>query len=79
MDPPRELAGLIDTAKRITAAIAVARRFPEAQIAFTGDTNETSNIGRPFEALGVPKDRITLVRHSRDTYENALFDWNHVG
>ena len=73
MDPPRELAGLIDTAKRITGAIALARRFPEAQIVFTGDTKETSNIGRLFEALGVPKDRITLVSHSRNTYENALF------
>jgi uncharacterized SAM-binding protein YcdF (DUF218 family) len=73
MDPPRELAGLIDTAERITEAVALARRFPEAQNVFTSDTDETSNIGRLFEALGVPKDRITLVSHSRDTYENALF------
>jgi uncharacterized SAM-binding protein YcdF (DUF218 family) len=71
--PPRELAGLIDTAERITEAVALARRLPEARIVFAGDTDETSNIGLLFEALGVPMDRITLVGHSRDTYENALF------
>jgi len=70
--PPRELAGLIDTAERITEAIALARRFPEARIVFAGDTDETSTIGRLFEALGIPKDRITLASRSRDTYENAL-------
>jgi uncharacterized SAM-binding protein YcdF (DUF218 family) len=73
MNPPRELAGLTDTAARITEAVALARRFPEVQIVFTGDTNEIAKIGLLFEALGVPKDRVTLVSHSRDTYENALF------
>jgi uncharacterized SAM-binding protein YcdF (DUF218 family) len=71
--PPRELAGLIDTAERITEAVALARRFPEGRIVFAGDTDETASIGLLFEALGVPKERITLVSRSRDTYENALF------
>jgi len=71
--PPRELAGLIDTAERITEAVALARRFPEGRIVFAGDTDETASIGLLFEALGVPKESTTLVSRSRDTYENALF------
>jgi len=43
--PPRELVGLIDTAERITEAVALARRFHEARIVFAGDSDETSNIG----------------------------------
>jgi uncharacterized SAM-binding protein YcdF (DUF218 family) len=65
--PPRELVGLIDTAERLTEAIALARRFPEARMVFAGDTDETSTIGWLFVALGVPEDRITLVSRSRDT------------
>jgi len=79
--PPRELAGLNETAERITEAVALARRFPEARVVFTGGTAallerplpEATTMGRLLTALGVPPSRLTLEDRSRDTYENAVF------
>jgi uncharacterized SAM-binding protein YcdF (DUF218 family) len=80
-DPPRELAGLNEAAERITEAVALARRYPQARVVFTGGSAalmtdsppESLAMGRLLEALGVPRDRLTLESHSRDTYENAVF------
>jgi uncharacterized SAM-binding protein YcdF (DUF218 family) len=80
--PARELAGLNDSAERITEAVALARQFPHARVVFTGgmgaavlgpELPESVGMGRLLEALGVAKDRITLEARSRDTYENALY------
>jgi uncharacterized SAM-binding protein YcdF (DUF218 family) len=80
-NPPRELAGLNEAAERMTEAVALARRFPEARIVFTGGTAavltaelpEAATMGRLLEALGVARERTMLEERSRDTYENALF------
>jgi uncharacterized SAM-binding protein YcdF (DUF218 family) len=80
-DPPRELAGLNEAAERYTEAVALARRFPQARVVFTGGTaalllkgtGEFVTAGRLLEALGVDKTRLTLEGRSRDTYENAVF------
>jgi uncharacterized SAM-binding protein YcdF (DUF218 family) len=81
-EPTRELAGLSDSAERITEAVALARQFPNSRVVFTGGTGaavlgnelpESVGMGRLLRALGVAKDRITLEARSRDTYENALY------
>ncbi len=80
-DPPRELAGLNEAAERITEAVVLARRFPEARVVFTGgsaalfstELPESATMARLLEALGVAKERLTLESQSRDTYENAAF------
>jgi uncharacterized SAM-binding protein YcdF (DUF218 family) len=81
-EPTRELAGLTDSAERVTEAVALARQFPNSRVVFTGGTGaavlgdelpESVSIGRLLRALGVSQDRITLEARSRDTYENALY------
>ena len=66
---------------RIVAAAALARRYPNARVIFTGgspdlispDAREADYAGTIFESLGVDKARLTLERRSRNTYENAFF------
>ena len=80
-NPPRELAGLNEAAERMTEAVALARRFPEARVVFTGGSAnlltkglpEAATMGQLLEALGVAKERTSLESRSRDTYENAVF------
>jgi uncharacterized SAM-binding protein YcdF (DUF218 family) len=80
-DPPRELAGLNEAAERLTEAVALARRFPQARVVFSGGSASLAPreapvsvvMGGLLEALGVSKERITLEGKSRDTYENAVF------
>jgi uncharacterized SAM-binding protein YcdF (DUF218 family) len=81
VDPPRELAGLNESAERYTEAVALARRFPQMRVVFTGGSalllltaaGESVTAGRLLEALGVDKARLTLEGRARDTYENAVF------
>jgi len=80
-----QITGIIilggESAERMTEAVALARRFPNARVVFSGgasnlleaDPPESIEAGRLLEALGVPKDRLTLEGASRTTYENALF------
>jgi uncharacterized SAM-binding protein YcdF (DUF218 family) len=80
-DGSPQLAALNEAAERYTEAVALARRLPEARLVFSGGSGalleasapEAETAARLFEALGVPRERITLERASRDTYENALF------
>jgi uncharacterized SAM-binding protein YcdF (DUF218 family) len=79
-DPPRELAGLNEAAERVTEAVVLARRFPDARVVFAGgsaamltmEQPESVTMGRLLEALGVAKERTMLESRSRDTYENAV-------
>lgn len=76
-----QIAALNEAAERYTEAVALARRLPGARLIFAGGSGgilttevpEAETAGRLFEALGVPRDRITLETQSRDTYENAQF------
>ena len=66
---------------RMTEGVALARRFPDARLIFTGgsaslalhERTEADDARGLFEALGVPRDRLIAEDRSRNTYENAIF------
>jgi len=66
---------------RIIAAAALAHRYPNARILFTGgsanlisnDAREADFAGAVFESLGIAKSRLIMERASRNTVENAQF------
>jgi uncharacterized SAM-binding protein YcdF (DUF218 family) len=66
---------------RIIAAAALAHRYPNARIVFTGgsanlisnDAREADFAGAIFEGLGIAKSRLIMERASRNTLENAQF------
>ncbi|ABQ36640.1 MULTISPECIES: YdcF family protein [Bradyrhizobium] len=68
-------------ADRLIQAAALARRYPNARIVFTGgsanlistDAREADVAADILLSLGVAKERLTLERESRNTYENAVF------
>ena len=76
----RGAISLNNSAERITAAVELARRYPNARIIFSGGTAslfkgalEAPLAVKEWEALGVPHDRITAEEQSRNTIENAVF------
>jgi uncharacterized SAM-binding protein YcdF (DUF218 family) len=68
-------------ADRIIAAAALAQRYPNARVVFTGgsanllanDAREADYAGAIFENLGIAKSRLIMERRSRNTQENAEF------
>jgi uncharacterized SAM-binding protein YcdF (DUF218 family) len=66
---------------RIVAAAALAHRYPNARIVFSGgsanlisnDAREADFAGEVFESLGIAKSRLIMERRSRNTLENAEF------
>jgi uncharacterized SAM-binding protein YcdF (DUF218 family) len=66
---------------RLIAAAALAHRYPNARIVFSGgssklisnDAREADFAGPIFESLGIDKSRLIMERHSRNTQENAAF------
>lgn len=77
----RDSVALTDSAERLTAAVALIRRFPNARLVFTGGsaTSEPTSITeagaarRFWTEMGVPAERMTFEDRSRDTWENAVF------
>jgi uncharacterized SAM-binding protein YcdF (DUF218 family) len=77
----RGSVALNEAAERITAAVELARRYPNARIIFAGGNGallfrggaEAMFAVRELEALGVARDRITAEEQSRNTTENAVF------
>ena len=77
----RGVVALNESAERMTAAVALARRYPTARIVFSGgDPNlivaggvEADFAIQLFEDLGLARERITLESNSRNTIENAIF------
>lgn len=77
------IVGLNEGAERMTAGAALARRFPEARLIFTGGSASVihdnvseapSQIARALWAeLGVPEGQILIEDRSRNTSENAAF------
>ncbi len=73
--------GLTDAAERILAVPALARKFPDARIIYSGGDpglftqrgSEADVVGALFESLGVPPGRVTLENRSRNTAENATY------
>ena len=68
-------------ADRIIAAAALARRYPNARVIFSGgsanlisyDAKEADYAASLFESLGISRDRLIMERLSRNTLENAEF------
>jgi uncharacterized SAM-binding protein YcdF (DUF218 family) len=67
---------------RIVAAAALAHRYPNARVIFSGgnanlvaddSAREADYAASVFERLGIAKNRLTLERRSRNTQENAEF------
>ncbi len=73
---------LLEAAERYTAALELARRFPQARVVFagggwspgdlTGEASAESEVARTFYmAQGLAADRLLLENRSRNTLENA--------
>jgi uncharacterized SAM-binding protein YcdF (DUF218 family) len=70
-----------EAAERVTAAVALARRYPAARIIYSGGSgamiypegSESVWAVRIFESLGIPQARIIAEEQSRNTAENAVF------
>ena len=77
----RGAVALNEAAERITVAVELARRYPNARIIFSGGSNfllasdavEAAIAVQEFEALGIAHERITAEEQSRNTIENAVF------
>ncbi len=77
----RNVVALNEAAERITEAVALARRYPNARIIYSGGNAalvfdggvEAAIAVRAFEALGISHDRIVAEEQSRNTVENAVY------
>ena len=76
----RDSIALNEHSERLTAFIALARRYPRLKLVYTGgsasmsrpDVKETLVARRLFNALGVPPNRVIYEDKSRNTFENAV-------
>jgi uncharacterized SAM-binding protein YcdF (DUF218 family) len=76
----RGIPALNGAAERMTEALALARRYPEARIVFTGGTAEIfpgekteADVARElWSALGLDPARALYEDRSRNTHENAV-------
>jgi uncharacterized SAM-binding protein YcdF (DUF218 family) len=77
----REAVSLNEAAERMTAAVELASRYPQARIVFSGgngaligrEGTEADAALRLFAGLGIPAERVTVEDQSRNTIENAIF------
>ncbi len=77
----RGTAELSDSGTRMTGAVALALRFPEAKVVFTGgsasmrdsQTTESETARRLFLSLGLLESRLVFEDKSRNTAENAAY------
>jgi uncharacterized SAM-binding protein YcdF (DUF218 family) len=76
-----DTAAFTSAAGRLIEAAALAHRYPNARVIFSGgsanlisaDAREADYAVAIFERLGVPRERLTMERRSRNTQENAEF------
>lgn len=76
----RGAPALNEAGERMLETGVLARKFPEAKIAFSGgdagilykSDTEAAGAAALLTAMGVDRDRLILESDSRDTYENAL-------
>jgi uncharacterized SAM-binding protein YcdF (DUF218 family) len=71
---------LSEAAERFTVIPALARKFPNARIVFTGGNaslrgglSEAPFALRLLESLGIPRERLLIEDRARNTAENASF------
>ena len=77
----RGIPSLNGAAERMTELVALARRYPQARLVFTGGSGhllpdaatEADDARALFTALGVPPQRMTYESASRTTWDNAVF------
>ena len=77
----RKAPTLNEAGERIVETVMLARKFPEAKIAFTGgdagilypSDSEAVGAQRMLTDMGVARDRLILEAAARDTYENAVY------
>jgi uncharacterized SAM-binding protein YcdF (DUF218 family) len=77
----RKEVALNEAGERVTTGVALARRYPDARIIYSGGSgalvfgegNEAVSALRIFESLGIPPSRIIAEEQSRNTVENAVF------
>jgi uncharacterized SAM-binding protein YcdF (DUF218 family) len=77
----RGLTALNEVGERLSEGAALARRFPEARLVFSGGSakvfhrggTEASGAQRLFARLGIAPERLTLESRARNTAENAAF------
>ncbi len=77
----RQVHALTDAGERVSEAVALAHRLPNARIVFSGGSADIAG-GGPTEAsavvamwtdMGIARERIVAEDKSRDTFENAAF------
>jgi len=76
-------SALNDAGDRMTTFVALSRRYPDARLVWSGGSanirgqperfSEAVSAEQLLNALGVPSERMTYERVSRNTWENALF------
>jgi uncharacterized SAM-binding protein YcdF (DUF218 family) len=77
----RHTHALNEAGERISEAVALARKLPQARIVFSGGSaallpgaaTEAGVVRAMFTEMGVAPERITFEDRSRDTWENASF------
>ncbi|MGB6702826.1 YdcF family protein, partial [Methyloceanibacter sp.] len=77
----RKAPTLNEAGERIVETVMLARKFPEAKIAFTGgdagilypSDAEATGAASMLTDMGVAPDRLILEAGARDTYENAVY------
>jgi uncharacterized SAM-binding protein YcdF (DUF218 family) len=77
----RKAPTLNEAGERMVETVMLARKFPEAKIAFSGGdagifyTSDSEAVGaaRMLTDMGVAPDRLILEAGARDTYENAVY------
>jgi uncharacterized SAM-binding protein YcdF (DUF218 family) len=77
----RDQVALGGGAERLTEFVAIARKWPDLRLAFTGgsgslfyqETKETAVARRLFVDLGLDPARVIFEDQSRNTHENAVF------
>lgn len=75
----RKALSLNGNAERLVAFAALARRYPDAKLVFTGgsgnvmrpDEREGDWVGPFLDAAGIARERVTVERDSRNTDDNA--------
>jgi uncharacterized SAM-binding protein YcdF (DUF218 family) len=82
VDYRRGQTRLTDSGVRMTAAVGLARRYPQARVVFTGGSDaillrapvtEAEMARGLFRDAGLADSRVTYEDQSRNTRENALF------
>jgi uncharacterized SAM-binding protein YcdF (DUF218 family) len=72
---------LADAAERLTAPIALKRRYPDARLVFTGGTaalrgsryTEAGTVQKFWREVGLDNGDVLYEDRSRNTFENAVF------